>query len=81
VTFLDDVSESTFEATRVLFETWGRILKWGGFPPNPRSSSSTGFVTDVSRHLAEEVVAQVEFFTGDAETWNALCRGLVRVHA
>jgi hypothetical protein len=80
MTFVDDVSQSTLEATRVLFETWGRILKWGGFPPNRWSPCSTGFVTDVSRQLPEELVAEIEFFTGAAEAWHALCRGLLRVH-
>jgi hypothetical protein len=80
VTFVDDATETTLEATRTLFETWGRVLAWGGFPPVRWNPCSTGFVTDVSGHLPEEVVAQVEFFTGTNEAWHALCRGLARVH-
>lgn len=81
VTFVDDVAPSTFDYARVLFETWGRVLRWGGFAPARGWPSSTGAVTAVGRHLTNEFVATVEGFASSGAAWDVLCRGLHAVHA
>jgi hypothetical protein len=80
VTFVSDVDGTTFERVRSMFEAWGRVLSWGGFPPVPGWPSSMGAVSAVSGHLAEEVVATIESFCGSEEAWDALERGLRWAH-
>jgi hypothetical protein len=63
---------------RELFDAWGGVL-FGGFPSAAGHPFSTGYVTNVVRHLPNEAVSTLSFFDGASEAWDALVRGLMLV--
>jgi hypothetical protein len=81
VTFRDEVIPPVFTEVEKLFLAWAKVLQSGGFAPCSWNPYCTGSLTDLSGHLPEEVVANLEFFSGAEEAWNCLALGLLRIHS
>jgi hypothetical protein len=79
-TFQHDVTATTFQRVRELFQSWARILQLGGFEPAPWNPWSMGVLSEVSGHLSEEVIATIEGFAAGPDALNCLILGLLRIH-
>ena len=74
VTFAAPVSEETHKRIAESLKAWVALL-CGGFPAK-RTPMTAGFFVDVSRHLPNEVVLEVEQLYGSKPAWDALLRAL-----
>jgi hypothetical protein len=79
ITFAEPAGESTIAAARELLQAWAGVLDRGGFPGEPLAFSAGGLV-DVAVELPARAVGTIEPFHGSVEAWDALLRGIGRLH-